>query len=181
MKIGSDHIFVYNAFLAGLSVIAISGQDFSQRFVVSDGGTSSMVLKPYNGHIKKIALHHNISDKTAFSLLCAHIHQFQSLDHSLIGLIVVSKELISTTDCDDNTIIFHIGLEILLDLFQLFAYQHLLTVRTTSEKNDIQFGKVDLISQFKRNGFCLNASPETAFHKALDISSVTVKVQKIRI
>ena len=42
-------------------------------------------------------------------------------------------------------------------------------------------GKVDLVSQFKRNGFCLNASPETAFHKALDISSVTVKVQKIRI
>ena len=140
-----------------------------------------MVLKSYDGHVKKIALHHNISNKAAFSLLCAHIHQFQALDHSLIGLIIVSKKLISTADCDHNPVIFHISLEILLNFFQLFTYQHLLTVRTASQKNDIQFGKVDLVSQFKRNGFCLNASPETAFHKALDISSVTVKVQKIRI
>ena len=140
-----------------------------------------MIFKAYDRHIKKIALHHNVSNKAAFSLLSAHIYKLQPFDHSLISFIIISKELIPSTDCDHNSIIFHIRLEILLDFLQLFTYQHLFSVGATAKKYDIQFGKIDSVIQFVGYGFCLDSSPETALHQTLDISSVTVKVQKIRI
>ena len=140
-----------------------------------------MIFKSNHRHLKQITLKDNITDQSSFSLFCVHIYQFQTFGHSLVCLIIIAKKLITSTDGDHNSIIFYICLKISLDLFQFLTDQHLLSVRTTSKKYNIQPGKINLVIKLKGNGLCLNTSPLTPLHKTLDIASVTVKIQKIRV
>ena len=140
-----------------------------------------MVLKSDDRHVKQITLQNNVLDQTALSLLCIKVYQFQTLHGSLLCLIIISQKLISSADGNDNTIVLHISLEILLNLLKFLTYQHLLSVRTTAQKHDVQTGKFNLIIQFKRNRLCLNSSPLAPFHQTLDVSPVTIKVQQIRV
>ena len=105
-----------------------------------------------------------ISDQTAFFLFRIHINQVKSCDHSLLSLVIFSQKLVSTADCDHDTIILNICLKVFLNSLQFFADQHLFPVRSASEKYDIQLGKIDCIIDFIGNSFRLNTTPLTTFH-----------------
>ena len=49
MEISSHDVFVENAFTAVFSVISVSVEHVSKRFVVSDVCPSSMIFKAHNG------------------------------------------------------------------------------------------------------------------------------------
>ena len=140
-----------------------------------------MVLKSNHRHIKKVTFQHNIADQTSLSLFSVKVYQFKPCNGSLICLIIFSKKLVTTADSNNYASIFHIFLKIRLNFLQLLTNQHLLPVGTTAQEHNIQSGKINLVLQFKSNGLCLNSTPLAASHKALDISSVSIQVQEIRI
>ena len=84
-----------------------------------------MILKSDHRHRYQIALQYDIVNQTSFALLCVQIYQIQPLDHSLFCLIILAKELIAATYCDDHTPIFHLFFKIRLNLLKLWTHEHL--------------------------------------------------------
>jgi len=117
MKISSYYIFINHTFIPGPAVISLSVQNFTQRFVIVDAGSSTVIFKAYYRHFEKITLQNNITDQAAFFLLGVHVDQTQAFDHALFCLVVAPEQLISTAYCNDNTVILHICLKIFLERF----------------------------------------------------------------
>ena len=60
--------------------------------------------------------------------------------------------MITTTNCDHNSIILYIGFKILLNFLKLFAYQHLLTVGTSAQQHNVDV--------YKRQGLGIACVPD---------------------
>ena len=105
-----------------------------------------MVLKAYDGHVKKVAFQHDVADQASLALLGIKIHQIKACDGSLFGLVVFAEKLIAAADGDNYAAVLHIFLEIRLDLFELLADQHLLPVGASAQKHNVQSGKINFVA-----------------------------------
>lgn len=62
MKIGSDYIFVDNAFIAGFTGIAQAVKNLSKWCMTADVGTTAMIFKSYDWSIEEWTVQDNIAD-----------------------------------------------------------------------------------------------------------------------
>ena len=86
----------------------------------------------------------------------------------------MAQKLIASAYRQDTASVFHIIPKVLFDFLQSAAYQHLLPVRTSSQKHNIQAGKINRICQGKFLHRRLDAPPLQPFFHTLDISPVSV-------
>ena len=112
---------------------------------------------------------------------CVEIYKGESFNTPFFCIIIMTKELIAAAYSDDHAVVFYIIPEILSDTSELVAYKHLLPVRSASEKYNVKTGEINGIFQGEFDCFRINSPPLAAFHHALNISSVSVEVQKIRV
>ena len=181
VQISGDYIFIYNALISGLSGISKTVGHFPERSVISDLRTPSVIFKSHYRAVEQRTVQHNITDETLRLPVRCNIQHAQSFYSLLVCFIVLSKELVSAAHCQHDTAVFYIIFEIVFDILQESADQFLLPVRAAPEQNDVELRKVNLISRQKRDHFCLNPTPFKPLAEALDISSVAVQVQKIRV
>ena len=78
VKIGSDHVLINYALIACLAVVSGAVQNFSKGLAVVDAGPSAVVLKAYDGHVKKVAFQHDVADQASLALLGIKIHQIKA-------------------------------------------------------------------------------------------------------
>ena len=89
MQISSDHIFINDPFVAALSVISTSINDFSEWLLIFDISSAAVIFKADHRHIRKFALQNNVIDESIIlALFCVNIYDGKPFDHTLISGIV---------------------------------------------------------------------------------------------
>ena len=181
MQISGDHIFIYNALISGFPVISETVGHLPERSVVSDLRASPVIFKSHYRTVKQRAVQHNIADQAIRLPVCRNIEYAQPLYRLLVCFIVLSEELVAAAHCKHDAAVLHIISEVILDILQEAADQFLLSVGAAPEQNDIKLRKVNLISRQERDYFRFDPAPFESLAEALDIASVAVQVQKIRV
>ena len=181
VQIGGDHIFIYDALIPGFPGISKTIGHFPERSVIPDLRASPVIFKSHYRAVKQQTVQHDITDETLRFPVRCDIQYPQPLYRLLICFIVLSKELVSAAHCQHDAAVLYIFSEIVFDILQETADQFLLSVRAAPEQNDIKLRKINRISRQERDHFCFDPAPFKPFAEALDISSVSVQVQKIRV
>ena len=74
-----------------------------------------MVFKSDNRMFKGIILKYDIVNQTWISLFGIEVNKGKTFDSSLIGIIIMSQELVTTADCNDASAVFNIIMKIFLN------------------------------------------------------------------
>ena len=91
----------------------------------------------------------------------------------------MAEQLIAAADRKERAAVFYVIAQIPSDLLKTGAYDLLLPIGTSAQKDNIRGDQREMIVQIALRDLCVDSAPLTAHTHALNIAPVSIEVEEV--